>query len=104
VSDQAIATSGDYRDFFEIAGQRYSHTLDPATGRPVGHDLASVTVTAPTGLAADGYATTLMVLGPDRGMAWADARGLGVYMILRDTKGTLHERYNAAFAPLLVAR
>ena len=104
VSDQAIATSGDYRDFFEIAGQRYSHTLDPATGRPVGHDLASVTVAAPTGLAADGYATTLMVLGPDRGMAWADARGLGVYMILRDTKGTLHERYNAAFAPLLVAR
>ncbi len=99
LADVGVATSGDYRDYFEIAGRRYSHTIDPATGRPVEHNLASVTVLAPTGLAADGYATTLMVLGPERGMAWADARGLGVYMLIRDANGRFIERYNAAFAP-----
>jgi thiamine biosynthesis lipoprotein len=104
VSNCALATSGDYRAFVEIGGKRYSHTIDPATGRPVDHDLASVTVIASSGLEADGYATTLMVLGPDRGMAWADARGLAVYMILREPNGALSERYNAAFAPLLVAK
>ncbi len=103
VTHGGIATSGDYRAFEEIDGKRYSHTIDPATGRPVQHALASVTVVAPSGLIADGYATTLMVLGPDRGMAWADARHVGVYMILRGTDGALNERYNTDFAPLLVA-
>ncbi len=104
VSDCALATSGDYRAFVEIGGKRYSHTIDPATGRPIDHNLASVTVIAPSGLEADGYATALMVLGPDRGMAWAETRGLAVYMILREPNGTLNERYNAAFAPRLVAK
>ena len=101
VTDTGIATSGDYRDFVEIAGRRYSHTIDPATGQPVDHALASVTVLAPTGLQADGYATVLMVLGPERGMRWADARGIGVFMLLRDGRGGYVERYNAAFAPVL---
>ncbi len=101
LTDVGVATSGDYRDYVEIAGRRYSHTIDPTTGRPVEHNLASVTVLAPTGLAADGYATTLMVLGPERGMAWADARGLGVYMLVRNARGGFVERYNAAFAPAL---
>ena len=104
VSDCALATSGDYRAFVEIGGKRYSHTIDPATGRPIDHNLASVTVIAPSGLEADGYATALMVLGPDRGMAWAETRGLAVYMILREPNGTLNERYNVAFAPRLVAK
>lgn len=102
VHDGGVATSGDYRDFVEIAGQRYSHTLDPASGRPVTHDLASVTVIAPDGLAADGYATALMVLGPERGMAWAKARRLPVFMIIRTANGELAERYNEAFRPFLV--
>jgi FAD:protein FMN transferase len=104
VSDCALATSGDYRAFVEIGGKRYSHTIDPATGRPIDHNLASVTVIAPSGLEADGYATVLMVLGPDRGMAWAEERKLAVYMILHESDGTLSERYNAAFAPRLVAK
>ncbi len=104
VTDSGVATSGDYRAVEEIAGKRYSHTIDPTTGRPAQHDLTSVTVVAPTTLAADGYATTLMVLGPDRGMVWANARGLAVYMILRRDNGALNERYNDAFAPLLVAQ
>jgi len=104
VSDCSVATSGDYRAFVEILGKRYSHTIDPATGRPIDHDLASVTVVARSGLEADGYATALMVLGPDRGMAWPAARGLAVYMILRGANGVLTERYNDAFAPRLVAK
>ena len=101
VTDTGVATSGDYRDFVEIAGRRYSHTIDPATGQPVNHALASVTVLARSGMQADGYATVLMVLGPERGMRWADARGIGVFMLLRDGRGGYVERYNAAFAPVL---
>ena len=101
VTNVGVSTSGDYRDYFEVAGRRYSHIIDPSTGRPVEHDLTSVTVIAPSALAADGYATTLMVLGPERGMAWADARGLAVFMITRDAGGALQERYNVGFASLL---
>jgi thiamine biosynthesis lipoprotein len=103
VTDRGVATSGDYRVFVELAGKRYSHTIDPATGRPVNHLLASVTIVAPNALIADGCATTVMVLGPERGMAWADARGLGVYMVVRADHGALSERYNTAFEALLEA-
>jgi len=103
VTDCGVSTSGDYRAVEELDGKRYSHTIDPATGRPVDHALASVTVIAPSGLEADGYATTMMVLGPERGLAWADARGVAAYMIVRNDAGGLVERFNAAFEPLLVA-
>jgi thiamine biosynthesis lipoprotein len=104
VANVGVSTSGDYRDYFEVGGRRYSHIIDPATGRPVEHGLTSVTVVARSALAADGYATTLMVLGPERGMAWADALGLAVFMIVKDKNGALQEQYNAAFELLLVAR
>lgn len=101
VSGLAIATSGDYRDYFELAGKRYAHTLDPATGWPADNRLASVTVLAPTALAADGHATTIMVLGPDKGLAWAEKHRLPVFMILRTDSDEFTERYNARFAPYL---
>lgn len=101
VSGVGVATSGDYRDYFEVGGVRYSHTLDPLTGRPAAHGLASVTVLAPTTLEADGHATAIMVMGPERGMAWADGKGLAVFMIVRDGQGVLSERYNDRFAPFL---
>lgn len=103
VSAGGIATSGDYRDYVDIGGQRYSHTIDPVTAWPVTHALTSVTVIADTGLQADGYATALMVLGPERGMAWADARRLPVFMIVRTANGERVERYNEAFAPFLAS-
>lgn len=96
-----VATSGDYRDHVEIDGRRYSHTLDPRSGRPVSHALTSVTVIAGDALAADGYATALMVMGPEQGMAWADARRLPVFMIVRTANGVPVERYNEAFRPYL---
>ncbi|MFZ5697906.1 MAG: FAD:protein FMN transferase [Pseudomonadota bacterium] len=102
VSGLAIATSGDYRDYFELAGKRYAHTLDPVTGQPADNGLASVTVLAPSALAADGYATALMVLGPDQGMAWAEKYQLPVFMILRTGNEGFIERYNERFAPYLV--
>lgn len=70
-SDCAIATSGNYRNYYIEKGKRFSHTIDPVTGRPVEHQLASATVLANNCTVADAYATTLMVLGPEDGYNWA---------------------------------
>ena len=83
LSDQSIATSGDYRNYREIDGVSYSHTIDPKTGRPVTHQLASVSVAADSCTLADGWATTLLALGPEQGFAFAEARGLAALFIER---------------------
>ena len=82
--DGAVATSGDYRNYFEDNGVRYSHTIDPRTGIPITHNLASVTVISKTCAEADAWATALMVLGDTRGMSLANELGLAVYMSVRD--------------------
>lgn len=79
----AMATSGDYRNFFEVGGQRYSHTIDPVTRRPVRHHLASVTVIAPTCMAADAWATALDVVGPQRAEELATENDLDTLLITR---------------------
>ncbi len=84
----AMATSGDYRNFFELAGKRFSHTIDPRTGRPVDHGLASVTVVAPTCMVADAWATALSVLGPQRAGEIASEQGLHVLLATRQDDGT----------------
>lgn len=78
---QGISTSGDYRDFFELDGQRFSHTIDPTTGWPVTHDLRSVTVLHESTEMADGLATALLVMGPEAGPAFARERELAVLFI-----------------------
>jgi thiamine biosynthesis lipoprotein len=83
MTNNAMATSGDYRNFFEFAGQRYSHTIDPVTRRPVQHNLASVTVIAPTCMAADAWATALNVLGPERAKRIAEMNELDTLLISR---------------------
>nr|WP_276603291.1 FAD:protein FMN transferase [Nannocystis pusilla] len=70
--DAALATSGDYRNYREEAGRRISHTIDPRSGRPIDHKLASVTVIHRTAALADAYATALNVLGPEDGFALAE--------------------------------
>jgi thiamine biosynthesis lipoprotein len=95
-----LAGSGDYRNYREVDGRRYSHEIDPRTGRPVAHTLASVTVLATTAAAADAWATALMVLGPDEGRAVADSEGLAAYFILRGPNG-FEPAYTAAFARYL---
>ena len=78
----AMATSGDYRNFFEQDGIRYSHTIDPRTGRPISHGLASVTVLHSSAMQADAWATGLLVLGPEQGYATALENGLAAYFIV----------------------
>lgn len=83
IEDMAVATSGDYRNFFVEDGTLYSHTLDPRTHRPVTHHVASVSVRAPTAMLADGWATALLVMGLD-GMAVAEARDIAALMVERE--------------------
>ena len=87
IRDSSVATSGDYRNFFEYDGKRYSHTIDPATGRPVEHNLASITVITPSCAEADAYATAISVLGPDEGFKLATEMNLSAYFLLRDGEG-----------------
>ncbi|MEM0955926.1 MAG: FAD:protein FMN transferase, partial [Pseudomonadota bacterium] len=100
LSDAALATSGDYRNFFEVDGVRYSHTIDPRTGSPVRHELVSVTVIHSSATMADAWATALTVLGADAAMALAEKEQLAVYLVVRED-----DRFRAlvspAMAPLL---
>ncbi len=83
VNDRALATSGDYHNFRVVDGVRISHTIDPRTGRPVDHDLASVSVISNSCMTADAWATALNVLGPVEGMKVAEREGLSAYFIVR---------------------
>lgn len=97
-TDAGMATSGDYRNYFEQDGKRYSHTIDPETGYPITHRLASVTVIANTSAEADGWATAINVLGPEKGMEVANREKLAVYMIVKEDEG-FSDRYSTAFEP-----
>jgi len=94
--DAAVATSGDYRNYFEKNGIRYSHTIDPTSGRPITHALASVTVIAETAAIADAYATALMVMGTDKGIQFAERKGIAAYFILKKEE-SFRERYTSQF-------
>ncbi len=87
LTDRGMATSGDYRNYYEIQGRRYSHTIDPVSGRPVTHNLASVSVVAPSAAKADAWATALSVLGPERGYQLAEKNGLAAYFIVGQEEG-----------------
>jgi len=84
LSNAAMATSGDYRNFFEYGGTRYSHTIDPRSGRPVTHAGASVTVVANLAAEADGLATALLVMGPAAGYEFAVEESIAAYFVVRD--------------------
>ncbi len=99
LSDRALATSGDYRSFYQAGGRRRSHIIDPRTGRPVEHGLASVSVVDPSAAVADAWATALMVLGPVEGFLLAEKRGLAAYFIERSPSGSYRSRATAAFPP-----
>ncbi|RDE25339.1 FAD:protein FMN transferase [Motiliproteus coralliicola] len=96
VGDNAIATSGDYRNYFEQDGVRFSHTIDPKTGRPIRHRLASVTVVDPSCARADAFATAMMVLGDEKGLALATELGLNVFFIVKSDEGFV-EKHTPGF-------
>ena len=102
LGDAAVATSGDYRNFFTVDGRRYSHMIDPRSGEPVTHDVVSVTVIHERCLLADGWATALAVLGRTEALRLADERGLAVYLLAREGD-RLVEYSSPAFAPYLGA-
>jgi thiamine biosynthesis lipoprotein len=87
LKDISMATSGDYRNYFEKDGIRYSHTIDPVTGRPITHTLASVTVISSSCLYSDAMATAINVLGPERGFDLAVKENLAAFLIIRAKKG-----------------
>ncbi len=86
LKNSSMATSGDYWNYFEKDGVRYSHLIDARTGKPIQHNLASVTVIHEYCMMADGYATAINVMGAEEGLIFADKENLAVFMIVRDGK------------------
>ncbi len=95
--DEAVATSGDYRNYYIVDEKRFSHTIDPATGRPVTHNLASVSVILPSAMQADALATLLMVLGPEAGLKLAEDRLMPALFFVREQNG-VNAFYSSEFA------
>ncbi|MFC3033424.1 FAD:protein FMN transferase [Pseudoalteromonas fenneropenaei] len=95
-----IATSGDYRIFYEMDGEIYTHLIDPATGMPIKHDLVSVTVLHPSAMTADGLATALTVMGMEKAQAYAIEHNLPVYLMSKTPTG-IQTWSSPAFAPYL---
>lgn len=103
LADGALATSGDYRQAVLHEGRRYSHLLDPRTGAPIEHAGTAVSVLADDALTADGWATALMILGPDAGRALAERQGLAASFVRRQPASAMPEQTQAAagrFQPL----
>lgn len=87
LESRAMATSGDYRNYYESDGHRYSHTIDPSTGKPIAHNLASVTVIADDCMTADALATGFNVMGYEQAEALAIRENIPAYFIIRTEDG-----------------
>lgn len=103
VDGYGVSTSGDYRNYFEQDGQRYSHTFDARLGRPITHRLASVTVIHPSALMADGLSTLLLILGPEAGWEYAEKHAIAGFFVMRADTGFV-TRSNPAFDALLAGQ
>lgn len=97
----AVATSGDYRRYFELDGRRYSHTIDPRSGMPIANDLASVTVVHAQCMAADAWSTALTVLGREQGLRLAERQGLAARFVVRDADGGFTEHMSTHLRGML---
>ena len=97
----AVATSGDYRRYFQLDGRRYSHTIDPRSGMPIANDLASVTVVHAQCMAADAWSTALTVLGCEQGLRLAERQGLAARFVVRDADGGFTEHMSTHLRGML---
>ena len=98
LTDMAIASSGDYRNYREVEGKRISHTIDPRTGSPINHNLASVSIIANTCLLADGISTSVMVMGREEGLIWLENRDdVDGLLITREPDGSFKEYMTSGF-------
>lgn len=102
LDNTGMATSGDYRNYFEKDGIRYSHTIDPSTGKPITHKLASVTVLHPSAMTADAMATALLVLGPEQGFELALKENISALFLVRE-KDNFIEKMTPRFKLALTA-
>ncbi|MFT6899701.1 MAG: thiamine biosynthesis lipoprotein [Paraglaciecola sp.] len=100
IGNNAIATSGDYRNYFEEQGVRYSHLIDPRTGSPINHNLVAVTVVHPSSMTADGLATALIVMGKEAALALAEKNALAVLLITKEN-GEFKEYTTTWFRPYI---
>ena len=100
LSNQAMATSGDYRNYIVHNGKRFSHTIDPRTGRPIPHELLSVSVVDGSAMVADALATALLVMGTEKGIEFAEQKNITAYFI-KAASGTMSESYTRQFLPYL---
>jgi thiamine biosynthesis lipoprotein len=96
LADKAIATSGDYLQFFEVDGQRYSHLLDPRSGYPIDGNVTSVTVVADDAMTADALSTGLAVMGLRAGLAFAEQHRISAYFLYREDSA-IHARHTTTF-------
>ena len=104
LSDKALATSGNYRNFYIEGDKKYSHTIDPRTGYPVEHGLLSATVLANDCMTADAYATAFMVLGVDKSLRIADnTKGLECFLIYSGENNEYESVYSKGFEKYLLA-
>jgi len=89
--DNAVATSGDYRIYYEVEGQRFSHIIDPENGMPINHKLVSVTVIHPSSMTADGLSTAMMVMGEEKALIFAEENDLAAYIISKSENGFVEQ-------------
>jgi thiamine biosynthesis lipoprotein len=89
--NNAVATSGDYRKYFEENGQRFSHIIDPDSGKPIDHKLVSVTVIHPSSMTADGLSTAMMLMGEEKALAFAEKHDLAAYIIAKTENGFVEQ-------------
>ncbi len=95
LQNNALATSGDYRNFYEIDGRIYSHIIDPRTGYPLENGVVSATVVADSCTLADGLATAVMILGPEKGIALIDAlTGVEALIVVRHADGRFSDHFS----------
>jgi thiamine biosynthesis lipoprotein len=102
LSDRSIASSGNYRNVFELDGVRYAHTIDPVSGRPVQHRLLAASVLHDRCGLADAWATALMAAGPERAWALATEQGLDVLLLEDGPDGGLVERMTPGFERVML--
>jgi len=97
LQDKAFATSGDYRNYFEIDGKRFSHILDPNNGYPITNGVVSVSIMSDTCTFADGLATAVMVLGPEKGLNLVNSLDNTECLIVVQKNGALTDYYSKGF-------
>lgn len=100
LQDLAMATSGDYRNYFEQDGKRFSHEIDPTTCQPVQHNLASITVLSKSAMTADGLSTGLFVLGAEKALEIAEQNDLPIYLTVKTPQG-FENKMSSKFAEIL---